>query len=69
ADAGMRGGKLIPYKPMVDAACAEATSPPPHVLIVSRGLDAAETRFHSRACSPGATGAIASPSRNIRPPT
>ena len=29
ADAGMRGGKLIPYKPMVDAACAEAASPPP----------------------------------------
>jgi len=29
ADAGMRGGKVIPYKPMVDAACAEAASPPP----------------------------------------
>ncbi len=39
ADAGMRGGKVIPYKPLVDAACAEADSPPPHVLIVSRGLD------------------------------
>ncbi len=48
ADAGMRGGKLIPYKPMVDAACAEATSPPPHVLIVSRGLDAAEPRVPGR---------------------
>ena len=39
ADAGIRGGKVIPYKPLVDAACAEATSSPHHVLIVSRGLD------------------------------
>ncbi|MDT3501398.1 propionate--CoA ligase [Stenotrophomonas maltophilia] len=48
ADAGMRGGKLIPYKPMVDAACAEAGHPPPHVLIVSRGLDPAEPRIEGR---------------------
>lgn len=39
ADAGMRGGKVIPYKPLVDAACAQAESPPPRVLIVSRDLD------------------------------
>ncbi|MFT3792668.1 MAG: propionate--CoA ligase [Rudaea sp.] len=39
ADAGMRGGKAIAYKPLVDAALAEAKNPPPHVLIVSRGLD------------------------------
>lgn len=39
ADAGMRGGKVIPYKPLVDAACDQATTPPPHVLVVSRGLD------------------------------
>lgn len=39
ADAGMRGGKVIAYKPLVDAACDEARSPPPHVLVVSRGLD------------------------------
>ena len=39
ADAGMRGGKVIPYKPLVDAALAEAKAPPPHVLIVGRGLD------------------------------
>jgi propionyl-CoA synthetase len=39
ADAGMRGGKMIPYKPLVDAALAEAKAPPPRVLIVSRGLD------------------------------
>ncbi|QDE38657.1 propionate--CoA ligase [Luteibacter pinisoli] len=41
ADAGMRGGKVIPYKPLVDAALREATSPPPRVLVVNRGLDAA----------------------------
>jgi propionyl-CoA synthetase len=39
ADAGMRGGKVIAYKPLIDAALAEAKFPPPHVLIVSRGLD------------------------------
>ena len=48
ADAGMRGGKVIPYKAMVDAACAEACTPPPKVLIVSRGLDAAEPRIAGR---------------------
>jgi len=48
ADAGMRGGKVIPYKPMVDAACAEAASPPPKVLVVSRGLDAAMPRIDGR---------------------
>ena len=39
ADAGMRGGKVRPYKPLVDAALREAASPPPHVLVVNRGLD------------------------------
>ncbi|KJV26376.1 propionate--CoA ligase [Luteibacter yeojuensis] len=39
ADAGMRGGKVIPYKPLVDAALKEAKAPPPHVLVVNRGLD------------------------------
>ena len=39
ADAGMRGGKVIPYKPLVDAALAECSAPPAHVLIVNRGLD------------------------------
>lgn len=48
ADAGKRGGKVIPYKAMVDAACAEAASPPPHVLIVSRGLDPAEPKVPGR---------------------
>ncbi len=48
ADAGMRGGKVIPYKPLVDAACAEADHAPPKVLIVSRGLDAAEPKVAGR---------------------
>ncbi|MDE1894577.1 MAG: propionate--CoA ligase [Xanthomonadaceae bacterium] len=38
ADAGMRGGKVIPYKPLVDAALNEASAPPPHVLMINRGL-------------------------------
>ncbi|WP_300617140.1 propionate--CoA ligase [Dokdonella sp.] len=48
ADAGMRGGKVIPYKPLVDAACAEATTPPPKVLVVSRGLDPDAVRVPGR---------------------
>jgi propionyl-CoA synthetase len=48
ADAGMRGGKVIPYKPLVDAALAEAASPPPHVLIVSRGIDKDMVRVPGR---------------------
>lgn len=48
ADAGMRGGKVIPYKPLVDAALAEAKAPPPHVLIVSRGLDKGMQRVAGR---------------------
>jgi propionyl-CoA synthetase len=39
ADAGMRGGKVIAYKPLVDEALRVAKSPPAKVLIVSRGLD------------------------------
>jgi propionyl-CoA synthetase len=48
ADAGMRGGKVIPYKPLVDAALNEAKSPPPHVLVVNRGLDTAMTVVEGR---------------------
>lgn len=39
ADAGMRGGKSVPYKHLVDEACALAQTPPQKVLIVDRGLD------------------------------
>jgi propionyl-CoA synthetase len=38
ADAGMRGGNVIPYKPIVDAAVDAAGSPPEHVVIFDRGL-------------------------------
>ncbi len=48
ADAGIRGGKVIPYKPLVDEACAKAATPPPKVLIVSRGLDPAEPKVAGR---------------------
>lgn len=39
ADGGMRGGKAVPYKPLVDKAIAASEHPPQHVLIVNRGLD------------------------------
>jgi len=38
ADAGSRGGKVIPFKPLVDEALARAVHPPAHVLVVNRGL-------------------------------
>ena len=48
ADAGMRGGKVIPYKPLIDAALNEASAPPRHVLIVDRKLDPQMTRVAGR---------------------
>jgi propionyl-CoA synthetase len=39
ADAGMRGGKPVPYKHLVDQAIAQAVHPPERVLIFRRGLD------------------------------
>jgi propionyl-CoA synthetase len=39
ADAGLRGGKAIRYKPLVDEALRLAQYPPAHVLLVNRGLD------------------------------
>jgi propionyl-CoA synthetase len=48
ADAGMRAGKIIPYKPLVDEALRTAKAPPAKVLIVSRGLDRAMTRVAER---------------------
>ncbi len=48
ADAGMRAGKIIPYKPLVDEALKMAKSPPPHVLIVSRDLDKDMTKIEGR---------------------
>ncbi len=39
ADAGMRGGKAIPYKHLVDEAIRLAGYPPARVVLVNRGLD------------------------------
>jgi propionyl-CoA synthetase len=39
ADAGMRAGKTIRYKPLVDEALLLSQTPPAHVLLVNRGLD------------------------------
>ncbi len=38
ADAGIRGGKVIPFKPLVDDALARSQHPPASVLVVNRGL-------------------------------
>ncbi|HEY9024468.1 MAG TPA: propionate--CoA ligase [Burkholderiaceae bacterium] len=38
ADAGSRGGKVIPYKPLLDAAIEQAAHRPAHVVMVDRGL-------------------------------
>ena len=48
ADAGMRGGKAIAYKPLVDEALRLAAHPPDHVVIVDRDLDASGTRVPGR---------------------
>jgi len=39
SDAGMRGGKPVPYKHLVDEAIRLAKHPPQKVVIVNRGLD------------------------------
>jgi propionyl-CoA synthetase len=39
SDAGMRGGKPVPYKHLVDEAVRLSRTPPQKVIIVNRGLD------------------------------
>ncbi|NMG76294.1 propionate--CoA ligase [Aromatoleum diolicum] len=39
SDAGMRNGKPVPYKHLVDESCKLAEFPPKKVLIIDRGLD------------------------------
>ena len=39
ADAGMRAGKVVRYKPLLDEAIALANAKPARVLLVNRGLD------------------------------
>jgi propionyl-CoA synthetase len=41
SDAGMRGGKPVPYKHLVDESIRLAQFPPHKVIIVNRGLDTA----------------------------
>src|SRR5947207_10161384 len=41
SDCGMRGGKAVPYKHLVDEAIRLAAHPPKKVIIVNRGLDKA----------------------------
>jgi len=48
SDAGMRMGKTIALKPLVDESLRIAKSPPPKVLIVDRGLDKSMTRVAGR---------------------
>ncbi|WP_211443397.1 propionate--CoA ligase [Collimonas humicola] len=43
ADAGSRGGKVLPYKGLLDEAIKLAKHKPAHVLLVDRGLAAMET--------------------------
>jgi len=48
ADAGMRGGKAVPYKHLLDEACKLAEFPPARVLMVDRGLDKGFNRVEGR---------------------
>jgi len=48
ADAGMRMGKVIPYKPLLDEAIRLAEHPPASVLLFDRGLDPGMARVEGR---------------------
>lgn len=48
ADAGMRGGKAVPYKHLLDEACNLSQQPPAHVLMVNRGIDPAFNQVDGR---------------------
>ncbi|MEP6996612.1 MAG: propionate--CoA ligase [Betaproteobacteria bacterium] len=48
ADAGMRAGKAILYKPLVDEALRLAAHPPSRVIIVDRGIDASMSTTSGR---------------------
>ena len=39
SDAGMRGGKAVPYKHLLDEACKLSEFPPQKILMIDRGLD------------------------------
>ena len=48
ADAGMRAGRAIAYKPLVDEALRIARHPPRSVILVDRGIDRGFSRTPSR---------------------
>ena len=48
SDAGMRGGKPVPYKHLVDEAVRLARNPPRKVIIVNRGIDREMTYVSGR---------------------
>jgi propionyl-CoA synthetase len=48
ADAGMRGGKAVPYKHLLDEAINLSASKPEKVLMVDRGLDKAFNKVAGR---------------------
>jgi propionyl-CoA synthetase len=48
ADGGMRAGKIVPYKHLVDEALQLATRPPAKVIIVDRKLDPGHARIAGR---------------------
>jgi propionyl-CoA synthetase len=48
SDAGMRGGKAVPYKNLLDDACKLSEFPPEKVLMVDRGLAKDWTRVDGR---------------------
>jgi propionyl-CoA synthetase len=48
SDAGSRGGKAIPLKPLVDESIRLSKSPPAHVVIANRNLDPGMTRVAGR---------------------
>ncbi len=64
ADAGMRAGRVVAYKPLLDEAIRLAQSKPEHVVVVDRGLDPSMTRVAGRdldwaeACAPHADAAV-----------
>ncbi|MCB1775994.1 MAG: propionate--CoA ligase [Candidatus Competibacteraceae bacterium] len=48
SDAGMRNGKAVPYKHLVDEACSLAKFPPEKVVMCNRGLDKGLTLIEGR---------------------
>jgi propionyl-CoA synthetase len=49
ANAGSRGGNVLPYKPLVDEALDAAEYPPEHVVVCRRDIDAALPEAAGRA--------------------